>query len=147
MAVYLLRQCRERVLIPTYPSTPIIKEELDIPVQFPQTPADSPTPPVSPSPASAPLPRPRIPAVPPEPPGLRRSTRTKNHLGEWWKVKPLPLPVFEQDSSEDENGDTNTPPPNPDTEAGFDEMQFAGTANVADPCIYTQAMKGSDAEK
>ena len=67
---------------PTCPSTPIIKEEFDIPVQFPQTPADNQTPPALPSPAPAPLPRPRVPAVPPEPPGLRRSTRTKNHPGE-----------------------------------------------------------------
>jgi len=56
--------------------------------------------------------------------------------GEWWKVSKLlvlpPLP----------DSDLNS-----DAEAGFVEVQFAGTTSVADPCTYKQAMQDPDAAK
>ena len=80
----------------------------------------------------SPHPHAEAPSVPP--PAFRHGTRIRDLPGEWWKVSQPPsvLPPLSDSYSND-------------AEAGFVEVQFAGTTSVADPCIYKQAMQGPDA--
>jgi len=108
---------------PSCPSSPDAKHAS---VHFPQP--NNPT--------GSPSPHPHADAPPAPPPALRCGTRPRNMSGEWWKVfKPLVLPSL-PDSDLDS-----------DAEAGFVEVQFAGTTSVADPRTYKQAMQGPDAAK
>jgi len=79
-------------------------------------------------------------AHPPSPPlALRREPRLRKPPGEWWRVRPSPEPMTEENSL---SGDELNLRENDEEE---EVVEFAGLASGADPHNYAQAMKCPDA--
>src|SRR3984893_9175222 len=139
MSIIFLKRQHQQHSLPRVTNTPVpepvseyiqVMDEHDLdgqggnPVAIPEVREESPVPHVH----------------PPSPPlALRREPHLRKPPGEWWRVRPSPEPMAEENSL---SGDELNLRENDDE---GEVVEFAGLASGADPHNYAQAMKCPDA--